>query len=420
MPRGKTVTTDEVSGDGDLFESERKAQATDVPAEPVTVEVVEPAEPELTEAERKTLLGRLRDDEKVIEDGLSTFIEVGWALMRIRDGKSYRALDGIDGEGYKTFEDYCQRRWDISRERGRQLINATDVTAALPTNVGIKPRREAQVRELMPLKDDPDALLAAWNKSVEEAGGIQPTARQVREVVDEYKVTTVPVGVSPGEVKHPAPFSMAVLRVIKELLDARFADQKSTKVLDPFAGTGRIHYLTEYGYDTAGVELEPEWAKLNDRTKVGDALKTGFRKGTFDAIATSPTYGNRLADSYEASDPDRRHSYHFDLGRAPSEGSSAVLAWGDEYRAFHAKAWIEALRVLKGNGRFILNIKDHIRDGAWQDVAAWHCDVILGLGFRLVAIRPVGTKGVPSGANANVRSEAELVIAFDRNGDAGD
>jgi tRNA G10 N-methylase Trm11 len=178
--------------------------------------------------------------------------------------------------------------------------------------------------------------------------------------------------------------------------------------------------LREFGYETTGIELEPEWAELSDFTKQGDALKTGFRKGTFDAVATSPTYGNRLADSYDASDPDRRHSYHFDLGREPSEGSSAVMQWGDEYRDFHAKAWREVARVLKSNGRFVLNIKDHIRDGLWQDVAAWHVNTIMALGFELAAIRPVGTRGVPSGSNAEVRSEAELVLAFDRTTDASD
>jgi SAM-dependent methyltransferase len=380
-----------------------------MPEEVVEVEVVEDSD-DLFGPEREQALKRLVEDEQVIESGLSTFIEVGWALTRIRDGKLYKALS----DGYKTFEDYCKRRWDISLAQGKRLINAVEVTSALaPNGAKIAPKRESQVRELNPLKDDPDALQAAWTSAVELAEGEQPTAIQVREAVEAHAVRSVGVG-EEAFTKHPAPYSLPILRVIKELLDARFADQKTTKVLDPFAGIGKIHMLTEYGYDTAGVEIEPEWAAMDDRTRVGDALKTGFRKGTFDAVATSPTYGNRLADSYEASDPDRRHSYHFELGRKPTEGSSAVMPWGDEYRTFHEKAWAEVARVLKPNGRFILNIKDHIRDGAWQDVAAWHTNVIIGLGFAVAAIRPVASRGVPSGTNANVRAEAELVIAFDR------
>jgi SAM-dependent methyltransferase len=390
--------------DEDLFGSMRDGVAEPEQA----VEVVPEAEVEVeTKEQRAARLKSLREDEAIIESGLSTFKDVGWALMRIRDGKTYRSLS----DEYKTFEDYCQRRWDISRAQGNRLMAAADVTAVLSPKGDIpEPKRERQIRELTPLKDDPDAMQRAWTDAVGLANGEQPTALQVREAVDNVREPEPTAGV--GERGHPAVYSRPVLRVIRELLGGD--SERYKRVLDPFAGTGRIHDLREYGFETIGIELEKEWADLSEFTKQGTALKTGLRKGSVDAVATSPTYGNRLADSYEATDPDRRHSYHFDLGRKPSEGSSAVMPWGDEYRAFHVKAWEEAVRVLKSNGRFILNIKDHIRDGEWQDVAAWHVSTIMALGFTMAAVRPVSTKGVPSGANAEVRSEAELVFAFDR------
>jgi SAM-dependent methyltransferase len=390
--------------DEDLFGSIRE-QASE-PSQ--AVEVVAEAEVEVeTQEEREARISSLREDEAIIESGLSTFRDTGAALMRIRDGKKYRDLP----EQYKTFDDYCQRRWDIGRVQGHRIMVASDLAAALLPKGNIpEPKRERQVRELMPLADDPDALRAAWDGAVELANGEQPTAIQVRQAVEVVREPEPTAGV--GERSHPAAYSRPVLRVIRELLGGEPEQYK--RVLDPFAGTGRIHDLREYGFDTMGIEIEKEWADLSEWTKVGTALKTGLRKGSVDAIATSPTYGNRLADSYDASDPDRRHSYHFDLGRKPSEGSSAVMPWGDEYRAFHAKAWEEAVRVLKPNGRFILNIKDHIREGQWQDVAAWHVSTIMALGFTMAAVRPVSTKGVPSGSNSEVRSEAELVFAFDR------
>jgi SAM-dependent methyltransferase len=396
----------EVREDEDLFGSIREGQPEDGSA----VEVVAETEVEVESAEeREARIASLREDEVVIESGLGTFQDVGNALMRIRDGKKYRGLP----EEYKTFEDYCLRRWDISRTYGHRLMKGADITAALmlPNGNIPQPKRESQVRELLPLEDDPDALVAAWSGAVELAGGEQPTALQVRELVNQYKgPELVGIGETP-HIKHPAPFSRAVLRTIRDLLGT---PEQYKRVLDPFAGTGRIHDLREYGWETLGIEIEPEWAELSEYTKQGSALKTGLRKGSVDAVATSPTYGNRLADSYDASDPDRRHSYHFDLGHAPSAGSSAVMQWGDEYRDFHLKAWTEVERVLKPNGRFILNIKDHIRDGIWQDVASWHVMTIVELGFVLSSIRPVSTRGVPSGANAEVRAEAELVFAFDR------
>jgi tRNA G10 N-methylase Trm11 len=93
------------------------------------------------------------------------------------------------------------------------------------------------------------------------------------------------------------------------------------RVLDPFAGTGRIHELENW---TVGVEIEPEWATMRDGTIVANALNLPFRDASFDAVVTSPTYGNRLADHHDARDSSRRHSYKHDLGRdLHSENSRA-------------------------------------------------------------------------------------------------
>ena len=62
----------------------------------------------------------LTDCEATIERGLQTFVEVGTALLTIRDRRLYRAQ-------YKTFEDYCQERWGMSRPRAYQMIDAAAV-----------------------------------------------------------------------------------------------------------------------------------------------------------------------------------------------------------------------------------------------------------------------------------------------------
>ncbi len=74
--------------------------------------------PELTIAEKEVLA----DCERVVEAGLETFVEVGRALMAIRDRRLYR-------EGHATFEDYCVTRWRLSSSRARQLIRASQVVA---------------------------------------------------------------------------------------------------------------------------------------------------------------------------------------------------------------------------------------------------------------------------------------------------
>ena len=121
---------------------------------------------ETTATELTPAMLDLFEHEKVIEQGLAGFVEVGLALLAIRDGKKYRHA------GYATFEDYCQRRWGMTSERGRQLMSAADIAQHLdtPTTVGVaQPTREAQVRPLRGV--DPAERADVWAEAVESAGG---------------------------------------------------------------------------------------------------------------------------------------------------------------------------------------------------------------------------------------------------------
>ncbi|MEX1207452.1 MAG: hypothetical protein WEE36_02435 [Acidimicrobiia bacterium] len=216
-------------------------------------------------------------------------------------------------------------------------------------------------------------------------------------------------------VAHPAPFSNAILPVLAQLLDPMHKE-----ILDPFAGVGRIHELpnfVDWAVKTVGVEIEPEWAALHDQTLVGNALDLDFDDASFDAVVTSPTYGNRLADSHNAKDGSLRRSYTHDLGRKLSAENSGDLHWGEAYREFHQRAWSEAARVLRPGGRLVLNISDHIRQGERQFVSSWHVGAILDIGLALVDATRVETPRHREGANAEVRVANELVLAFDKPND---
>jgi len=213
-------------------------------------------------------------------------------------------------------------------------------------------------------------------------------------------------------IRHPATFSPEILDVIDELLgDARW-------VLDPFAGIGGIHELCEdlgavghqYGRYTFGVEIEKEWADQHIRTVHGSALALPWGASAFDAIATSPTYGNRMADSYDGRDGSARSTYRIALGEPLNPENSGRMQWGKKYRALHRKAWAEAVRVLKPGGRFVLNCKDHVRKGEVQRVTDWHAGALRDLGLKTEAWRCVETKGYGYGANAAARVGAEDVV----------
>ncbi len=115
----------------------------------------------------------LAELEIVIANGLQTFVDVGQALLEIRDRRLYR-------ECYKTFDDYCRERWGWSRSYAHRHIQGAQVARLLP--IGDKPGNEAQARELVPLLDDEEAMLQVW-RELRETYGDDVTAARVRGLV---------------------------------------------------------------------------------------------------------------------------------------------------------------------------------------------------------------------------------------------
>jgi hypothetical protein len=110
--------------------------------------------------------------EGVIERGINTFIDVGVALLRIRNGRLYRS-------SHDTFESYCRDRWGWSKTHVNRQIEAADVAGNL-TPIGVKATHESQLRPLAILS--PEDQRKVWAQAVEESNGQQPTAMKVEEV----------------------------------------------------------------------------------------------------------------------------------------------------------------------------------------------------------------------------------------------
>jgi hypothetical protein len=120
---------------------------------------------------------RLSDLETVIRNGLDTFMEVGSALMEIRNSRLYRATHG-------SFQAYCRERWQMTDRRARQLMAAAETIANLEVGGTIVPITESQARPLAALP--PEQQQEAWTRarSVAAAEGRPVTAKDTQAAAD--------------------------------------------------------------------------------------------------------------------------------------------------------------------------------------------------------------------------------------------
>lgn len=254
-------------------------------------------------------------------------------------------------------------------------------------------------------------------------------------------------------VRHDAKWSRAVLDVLAVILNDEAAPVPGLLV-DPFAGVAHLLLEVTGRSDWWGIELEPEWAAVNDWVHQGNALDPSCYPEQVGAVVTSVSYGNRFSDQYlgprcrpcdgfgqqvvnpgdgtctieeraqgwrtcpvcrgSGRDGRGRYSYAISLGRRVSEGSSAGLQWGPKYRAFHDR-WLKTLTdVLEpGPRRLILNVSDHYRGKQRQYVCSWWVAAAHRWGFRLVEAQPADTLRMAHGRNGEKRAEREMVFVFD-------
>lgn len=209
---------------------------------------------------------------------------------------------------------------------------------------------------------------------------------------------------------HPAKWSSDQLTYVRAVVS------EGSRILDPFAGTGRIHALRPE-YETWGVEIEQEWANHTPEwTVVGDSryLSEYGECEDFDWIVTSPCFGNRMADHHEAKDSSRRMTYRHQLGRPLAPANAGAMAWGDSYRLVHRQVYEQFPACYRASGpkMLLLNMKNHISSGMEVDVIGWHRDALADAGFKLLSETRLASAGMRFGENRDVRLPDEVMQTY--------
>lgn len=219
-------------------------------------------------------------------------------------------------------------------------------------------------------------------------------------------------------IPHPAIFPEPILERLRALVP-------KGRVLDPFGGVGRLGLLGPE-WEVVSVDIEPEWAEQGIangcvEVHVENACRLPFGDDSFPTVCTSPAYGNRFADNFKPtpglkSNTSRRF-YRGYLGRELHAFNGGGMQWGDDYRQLHALALREIARVLEPGGTFVLNIKDHVRDGKRQSVPAWWGEAAEAVGLRYQRGVAVPTRGDQNTARHRKQGkdtvDAELILLFE-------
>lgn len=133
----------------------------------------------MTAARKLSKPGKLAEYEKVIDDAVRSFVEVGAALARIRDD------DLFVEDGYETFDAYCRERWEFTRGRADQLIRSAELVSTIVLKKLPPPSNEAQVRELAKAPEETQPKV--WAEVVKTAPEGVITAKHVAAVVAGFR-----------------------------------------------------------------------------------------------------------------------------------------------------------------------------------------------------------------------------------------
>lgn len=221
----------------------------------------------------------LKKHETTIKKGLKTFVEVGQALLEIRENKLYRIE-------YKTFEEYCQEKWQMPSRVARRLISSKKTMDNLGPN-GPKPKTESQVRPLYGL--EPEVQNAVWQETVEKHGK-NITAKKVEEVANDWKEASKEIKQQKNEGVFVAATDKDILKKAKEIKEQKAAAYKQ-KIVERIENKVSQTEISQEEKDLIDKLSSGETIVININ-KHFHVLKEAKERGLYYQIDRYSSYGN--------------------------------------------------------------------------------------------------------------------------------
>ena len=211
--------------------------------------------------------------------------------------------------------------------------------------------------------------------------------------------------------KNPAKFTDSIIDVIA----SKISEWGGQMFLDPFGGSGKVASIKNLiQCEVHCNDIEKGWKEDYpvDKWYNQDAEFLDTNGILYDAIITSPTYGNRMADHHNAKDGSKRITYTHRYGEKLSEGNTGVMHFGKEYKLKHTNIFRHLIHLIHNNGLVMVNVSNFIRRGEEVDVVGWWKEMLSSLGLVFVEEVLIDTPRMRFGANREKRVNKESLLIY--------
>lgn len=258
--------------------------------------------------------------EQIIHHGRRTFLEVGAALLRIREARLYKLT-------HSSWESWCLDRWGSSKRHADRQISAVKLVQEsnrMGPNVPVSCERQA--RELARAPSEVRHLVAAEVRAAIESGET-PTAGKIRDAVTRI------VGAKPPRLQN-----RRTPRRLFDLLNRRFGPFELDAFAEPHNALCQRFYAREddgCSQPWADVTFaNPEFADM--RLPLEHAVRQselGIRSCVLGPVGCSQAWFHELAIRGTIYLPDLRINYDLPDG-TPTKGAdrdTIVMMFGGEH-----------------------------------------------------------------------------------------